>query len=338
MTAEELLQSVQENDDYILVDPVLRELTVPDTQRIFGVYQDKDVERKYFKCPKVIGDDIDLTTCYIFINYLNTSGIPGQYLCSDITVSGNDIIFSWLISANVFGDNTDGIIQFAVQAKRSNEQGEVQNVFNTKPATGVTFPTIEAGSIIQEEYADIILQLLTRMDAVHNGYTFTPTVDVSGNISWTNDGGLPNPQTVNIKGGKGDTGTVFVPTVTNEGVISWTNDGGLPNPETKSIVGPRGYSGLVPSSQVPYAASIIIPANEKKYIETLQGGIIIGLGEPVSNYDNEWVFVVTIGNTAYNVSLPDILWQNGVAPVWAANTITEVRLFYKGNVLCGVWL
>ena len=38
------------------------------------------------------------------------------------------------------------------------------------------------------------------------GYTFTPSVDAQGNISWTNDGGLVNPITVNIKGPKGDTG------------------------------------------------------------------------------------------------------------------------------------
>lgn len=42
-----------------------------------------------------------------------------------------------------------------------------------------------------------------------DGATFTPSVDSSGNLSWTNDGGLENPQTVNIRGpqgAKGDTG------------------------------------------------------------------------------------------------------------------------------------
>lgn len=47
------------------------------------------------------------------------------------------------------------------------------------------------------------------------GCTFTPSVDTSGNLSWTNDGGLANPDTVNImgpqgpqgpQGAKGDTG------------------------------------------------------------------------------------------------------------------------------------
>ena len=36
------------------------------------------------------------------------------------------------------------------------------------------------------------------------GATFTPSVSVDGVISWTNNGGLPNPTPVNIKGPKGD--------------------------------------------------------------------------------------------------------------------------------------
>ena len=39
-----------------------------------------------------------------------------------------------------------------------------------------------------------------------NGATFIPSVDADGNLSWTNDGGLENPQTVNIKGPKGAPG------------------------------------------------------------------------------------------------------------------------------------
>lgn len=37
-----------------------------------------------------------------------------------------------------------------------------------------------------------------------NGATFTPSVDSAGDLSWTNDKGLDNPETVNIKGPKGD--------------------------------------------------------------------------------------------------------------------------------------
>jgi hypothetical protein len=39
-----------------------------------------------------------------------------------------------------------------------------------------------------------------------DGATFTPSVDANGNLSWTNNKGLTNPPTVNIKGPKGDSG------------------------------------------------------------------------------------------------------------------------------------
>lgn len=43
-------------------------------------------------------------------------------------------------------------------------------------------------------------------DTGATGTTFTPSVDASGNLSWTNDGGKENPTTRNIKGDKGDDG------------------------------------------------------------------------------------------------------------------------------------
>lgn len=46
--------------------------------------------------------------------------------------------------------------------------------------------------------------------AGNNGATFIPSVDEDGFISWTNDGGLPNPEPVNIKGAPGKPGDNYV--------------------------------------------------------------------------------------------------------------------------------
>lgn len=86
-------------------------------------------------------------------------------------------------------------------------------------------------------------------DTGARGITFTPVVDSKGNISWSNDGGLENPQTVNITGPQGDTGakgekgTTFVPSVDTDGNISWSNTDGIANPETVNIKGPKGDKG-----------------------------------------------------------------------------------------------
>ena len=84
------------------------------------------------------------------------------------------------------------------------------------------------------------------------GAVFTPSVSAAGVISWTNNGGLVNPTSVNIKGPQGNPGqdgrdgspgAVFTPSVSTEGLISWTNNGGLPNPSSVNIKGPQGVPG-----------------------------------------------------------------------------------------------
>lgn len=41
---------------------------------------------------------------------------------------------------------------------------------------------------------------------------------------------------------KGDDGAVFVPEISEAGILSWTNNGGLPNPEPVDIVGDDGHT------------------------------------------------------------------------------------------------
>ena len=45
-------------------------------------------------------------------------------------------------------------------------------------------------------------------------------------------------------GPQGPQGTIFTPSVSQEGEISWTNDGGLPNPDPVNIRGPQGPQGV----------------------------------------------------------------------------------------------
>lgn len=40
-------------------------------------------------------------------------------------------------------------------------------------------------------------------------------------------------------------GATFIPSVSSEGIISWTNDGGLPNPDPVDITGPQGEPGPI---------------------------------------------------------------------------------------------
>lgn len=111
------------------------------------------------------------------------------------------------------------------------------------------------------------------------GVTFTPHISSSFVLSFTNDGNLPNPDPVSIKGPQGDPGEkgdqgiqgeqgpqgvqgiqgiqgpegpqgergpqgfTFTAHLSSSGILSFTNDGGLENPPAMSVIGPQGPQG-----------------------------------------------------------------------------------------------
>lgn len=159
-------------NDIITIDPETRTINLPASETLFGTKQEMNVERKYFKCPKIVGDNIDLSKHQIYITYVtakdNTGTFlpeeePGLYYCEDMAVDGDYITFSWLLSGNVL--NNHGFIAFAVSAKHMD--GEVLKTrWKTKPAVGTVLLTVPDGESIVERYPDIIAQLLDRMNAV----------------------------------------------------------------------------------------------------------------------------------------------------------------------------
>ena len=78
-----------------------------------------------------------------------------------------------------------------------------------------------------------------------NGTTFTPAVDTNGNLSWTNDGGLPNPETVNVRGAQGEAATVQVGTTTTlpAGSQATVNNSGTSEAAVLNFGIPTGQPG-----------------------------------------------------------------------------------------------
>ena len=78
-TAEELLAQMEENpemyadsigpvNDVIVINAEERTIELPESEKIFGTESDDKSERKHFKCPKIVGDNVDLSTFNLFIN------------------------------------------------------------------------------------------------------------------------------------------------------------------------------------------------------------------------------------------------------------------------------
>lgn len=154
--------------EYLEINDITRMINVP-KNLVLGVMEDKNVKRVYFKCKRIVGDNVDLSKHQIYIKYVNALdrtgerleiNEPGIYHCEDVSNQGNYITFSWLLSENVF--KSRGFVAFSINAT----DGE-RTRWNTFPAIGTVLITITGGlQEVQERYPDIITQLLNRMDEV----------------------------------------------------------------------------------------------------------------------------------------------------------------------------
>lgn len=163
MTVEEALAAsvVEPVNDIFEIDPETRVITVPASEKLFGVANDGNSERKHFRCPKVVGDNIDLSTMHLYINYQNANGQKYPYLVEDIRTDGDYITYSWLIGPDVVAYK--GQIKFIVCAKKGD--GTIPE-WNTTLAEGTVLEGLEATDEVVKRNPDIIEQILTRLDNV----------------------------------------------------------------------------------------------------------------------------------------------------------------------------
>lgn len=148
----------------LVINPSTREIIVPKSERVFGSYNECGVGYKYFICPKVIGNNIDLTECFIFVNYISSGGNEGQILCDNVEVTqdGSCVVIVWELTPNVFDENRDATIYFSVHAKQVID-GKLRTLFATKIAQGKSYATVDSTGAVLQKNADVIVQLLERM-------------------------------------------------------------------------------------------------------------------------------------------------------------------------------
>ena len=153
---------------YLEINDITRMINVP-ANLLLGVREDKDVKKLYFKCKKIVEENVDLSKHQIYVKYINALDKSGKKfdimdpkicLCGDVTTQGDYITFSWLMSENVFAKA--GLIAFSILAS----DGE-KTRWNTYPAIGTVLNSVPGGlQEIAGKYPDIITQLLNRMREV----------------------------------------------------------------------------------------------------------------------------------------------------------------------------
>lgn len=147
-----------EQEIYCIILPDSRTIEVPEEYQLLGVAGDKKAERLWFQCPKIVGDNIDLSKLQIRINYQNANGDKDQYIVEDVETNGDNIEFSWLLSRKV--TMYRGTVNFVVCAVKVSDE-TIQNEWNTTLATSQVLEGLEVDTPEPtEEQSDVIAQLM----------------------------------------------------------------------------------------------------------------------------------------------------------------------------------
>lgn len=178
MSTNEDVNLLSEESDICTIDAKTRAIFVPSTIVVGGVQSDKNAERIKFSCPKIVGDNLDLSKFSVRINFENVSSvdfnvsIKDQYICDDVAVDGENVTFSWLIGKNAA--RYMGTVRFIVCAVKTDSDSNISVEWNTAIAE---VPVLEGIEIDQpqigQEEKDVINQLLeltksTSAEAVQN--------------------------------------------------------------------------------------------------------------------------------------------------------------------------
>lgn len=300
MSTKEDVNLLSEESDICTIDAKTRAIFVPSTIVVGGVQSDKNAERIKFSCPKIVGDNLDLSKFSVRINFENVSSvdfnvsIKDQYICDDVAVDGENVTFSWLIGRNAARNM--GTVRFIVCAVKTDSDSNISVEWNTAIAE---VPVLEGIEIDQpqigEQEKDIINQLLE--------LTKNTSAEAVQNVNSAKEQAIKDIQSVSqpdttltIEGGLAEakaTGEAI--DSLKEDLVNITN--GV-KPIHKNIVWQNGYidnNGIVKKSSLSKYAVISLKSNETVLVGTLNANITM-LGKTNSD-------TVSVGDTVTPIKI-----------------------------------
>ena len=341
-----------ETEEYCMLESdTSRVVVIPDRYKTFGVEGDNRAERIKFKFPKVVGDNIDLSSLNLRINYQNAQGGLDKYIVETVLETDDDhVFFTWLIQDGVTPKS--GPIYFVVQAVKVTSNGNVEKKWSTTlNKIGQVLEGLEVDETIEQENPDIIEQILARLDELeeNGGGGGTPGKDGVGisNIAKTGTAGLVDTYTITLtnnttytftvtngaKGEMGPQGPVGPQGETGatgpQGPQGETGEQGPAGPQGETgPQGPAGDSGIVSRQEMQNTDTTVTIEPNKLYVFPEMSSLTITLGTPSNtNVANEYHFFFTSGATACTLTLNNVLSD--------AYSI-EANMKYEVSILEGV--
>ena len=141
--------------DFCIIDDTSRTIYLSSSSKVSGVESDQNIKKLYFKCPKIVCENIDLSTMVLSIKYITPLGKKGIFFINDLEVTDNFITFSWQLPEEI--NQRKGISKFIINAVKTHEDGRVLAEWNTSIAQLKTLSGIEIDTptLSPEEYNEI---------------------------------------------------------------------------------------------------------------------------------------------------------------------------------------
>lgn len=144
----------------IVINPITRQFNIPGSDLVFGVESDSGSERKYFQCPRYVGNNVDLASSFVRINYRNANGEVDAHLVEDLTVDRDNVLFSWELhpKATMYKGQLNFVLCVTgpdLKVKWHTTMGRGQVLEGLEPETDMVEPATE----------DVIAQLIAMVEA-----------------------------------------------------------------------------------------------------------------------------------------------------------------------------
>lgn len=149
-----------EADESIHVDVNTRQITIPESQKLFGVESDADVEVKHIVIDGRYADgNRDLSKLAWRVVYRNAKKRSGYYLIPSVVANKNSIEMDWLIKRSVVAYK--GTVDFILCAFATTSSGEVTPEWNSTLGQGIVLKGLETSAIdIGKESVDELSKIL----------------------------------------------------------------------------------------------------------------------------------------------------------------------------------
>lgn len=160
------LTGAEAADDSIHIDVNTRQVTVPESQQLFGVESDENVEVKHIVLDGRYNDGTDLSALTLRVNWRNANGGKGSYLVTNLDVTENSIAFDWVISRGVVAYK--GTVYFIVCAFKVNSTGKKEQEWNSSLGQGTVLEGLEVTDedIGGDDTVNRMLTILQQMNSV----------------------------------------------------------------------------------------------------------------------------------------------------------------------------